>query len=859
MALNSYFIKQVILFTGLIFIVRSASSQKTTIIDTSSPAKATVIAGKQHQKGSLHNTLWGTHYRPEWATTVTVKKVNIDTLMGGLTPHKRGGGRQTKSLRMKDKNGREYVFRSVDKTFTKALDPIFRGTFVESVANDQVTISHPYGALTVPTLADAANVLHANPQLVFLLPNLRLDSFNAEFSNQLYLFEERPAGNEKDADNFGNADDVDDTEKMMEKLNEDNDYRVDQMAYVRARLFDMFISDWGRHEDNWRWAETKENGMHTYTPIPRDRDNAYTKFDGFIVGIGKSLAGLPYLQSIDYNIKDINGYNYLARYLDRQLANEPTLDDWLRIAKEMQAGLTDAVIEKAIHQLPAETYTISGPTLIELLKSRRDHLTEFADTYYHLLAKDVDVVATEKKEQFEITGLNDNEMKVEIFDMAKDGNKKSKPFYSRTFKADETNEVRLYGWNGKDIFNVSGDLPIELRLIGGPKEDVYNIASTKGGKIKLYDDHDNDLKNAGIAKLHLSEDSSIHAFDYKAFKNDKGGIHPGISYTNEDRIFVQLGYKIQKQQWRKEPFGYQLDFNANYSITQKAPSFQIKGIYNKLFGEWNLGFLAEYDFVRDQHFPGIGNNTVLLSDVKNYYFYRNREANASIGIDRKFGKFNSLNIAAIYQMVKVLPDAAGYISLHSLSDPTTFDDDHFAGARAVYAFDNIDSKYFPSKGIHFSSALEYTQNMKETDRTVTRLSGVFGFYVPIAKDFTLAIKTGAATLSGEPEFYQLNRLGGGSTLRGFLRYRFYGKTAFYNQNELQYNLNLKTYLYSGKLGLIALFDNGRVWQPGEKSDRWHSGAGGGIMIAPFNKISATVTYTKSNEDGRFNIRLGKLI
>jgi hypothetical protein len=175
------------------------------------------------------------------------------------------------------------------------------------------------------------------------------------------------------------------------------------------------------------------------------------------------------LQSIDYNIKDINGYNYLARYLDRQLANEPTLDDWLRIAKEMQAGLTDAVIEKAIHQLPAETYTISGPTLIELLKSRRDHLTEFADTYYHLLAKDVDVVATEKKEQFEITGLNDNEMKVEIFDMAKDGNKKSKPFYSRTFKADETNEVRLYGWNGKDIFNVSGDLPIELRLIGGPK------------------------------------------------------------------------------------------------------------------------------------------------------------------------------------------------------------------------------------------------------------------------------------------------------------------------------------------------------------------------------------------------------
>ena len=135
---------------------------------------------------------------------------------------------------------------------------------------------------------------------------------------------------------------------------------------------------------------------------------------------------------------------------------------------------------------------------------------------------------------------------------------------------------------------------------------------------------------------------------------------------------------------------------------------------------------------------------------------------------------------------------------------------------------------------------------------------MFGFYIPIAHSLTLAIKTAAATLSGEPEFFQLNKLGGGSTLRGFLRYRFYGSTAFYNQNELQWNFNIRSYLFNGKMGILALIDDGRVWQSGETSDKWHMGIGGGFMLAPFNKISITPTYTQSVEGGRINVRVGRL-
>jgi hemolysin activation/secretion protein len=211
-------------------------------------------------------------------------------------------------------------------------------------------------------------------------------------------------------------------------------------------------------------------------------------------------------------------------------------------------------------------------------------------------------------------------------------------------------------------------------------------------------------------------------------------------------------------------------------------------------------------------------------------------------------------------MVEVLNDQGKFISVnYAPTDKTIFTADNFAGARADYDYTSVNHKLFPSKGVHFSTGVEFKQNLKQRDRSLTTFSGTFGFYVPIAPSLTLAVKTSGATITGKPEFYQLNRLGGGNTLRGFSRYLFYGKTAFYNQNELQWNFNVKTYIFSGKMGLLGLLDDGRVWQPGETSDKWHAGVGGGLMIAPFNTLSFTVTYAKSNQDSRLNLRVGKLL
>ncbi|MEM6830492.1 MAG: metallophosphoesterase, partial [Bacteroidota bacterium] len=76
---------------------------------------------------------FGEHFRDEWKTTVRFPVVFLDTLKGGLTPIRQGGGFQTKSLRLVDQNGRQYVLRSINKDASKVVPSFLRGTFADVV------------------------------------------------------------------------------------------------------------------------------------------------------------------------------------------------------------------------------------------------------------------------------------------------------------------------------------------------------------------------------------------------------------------------------------------------------------------------------------------------------------------------------------------------------------------------------------------------------------------------------------------------------------------------------------------------------------------------------------------------------
>ena len=844
----------------LLFTYLFTSGQDDQLIRSLPEGSKIVVAGKKYDRGGLHNFFWGKHYRKEWGIPVKVRTINLDTIYGGLTPIKKGGGRQTQTLRLEDKEGRQYVLRSIDKTFGGALPDIFHGTFVEQIANDQVSVAHPYSALTIPSLAEQAGVYHTNPVIVFLPTTKSLGEYDKDFANKLYLFEERPDGDWSKAPFFGKSEKIVGTENILEKVLEDNDNIVDQEAYVRARLFDMFIGDWGRHEDQWRWAKFDVEKLNVYRPIPRDRDQTYTLFDGLLVGMGAGSPQVGFLQSFDYTIKDLKKYNYQARHLDRRFANEPSLDTWIKIAGDLKDKLADTAIEHAILKLPPEVYPVSGPTLIAKLKSRRDKLVEYAKDYYAFLAKEVDIPGSKKNELFEINGATPAETLVNIFRLTEKGEKKEL-LYTRIFKAEETSEIRLYGIGGNDRFVVYGNpgKDIRIRLIGSAQKDSFIDKSSGPAQknILLYDNAENHFSKDNHFKYKLSSDSFIHRYEYDGYTYSRSGITKGISYSNEDEIFLSLGYSIMNHKWRKDPFASKHSIKVNYSLTQKSFSAQYSSVFTGLIGKADLVLAADWDDVRSYHYPGVGNNTIISNADKNFYRTRFREYRGAVGLQRKYGQYFKTGINVFYEGFQVYKDGNKFIS--SSTDPSIFNTKEFAGAEWSYNIENIKGKVIVEKGGKLEGRVSYTENLKDKARHFLKYSQMAGYIFSLAKGLTLGIKASAQWLDGDAEFYQLPSLGGGNTLRGFLRRRFFGKTAFSNQNELQWNFKFRSYLFNGTLGLLAIFDQGRVWQPGETSDLWHRAAGGGLMIAPFDMFSITGSYCRSNEAGRFNIRLGHLL
>ena len=83
------------------------------IFSQNSDSTISVSAGKQYKAGWFYNVFFGKHWRDVWTTSVETKILNLNTFVNGLTPHKKGGGFQTKSLRFKGNDNQYWKFHFV--------------------------------------------------------------------------------------------------------------------------------------------------------------------------------------------------------------------------------------------------------------------------------------------------------------------------------------------------------------------------------------------------------------------------------------------------------------------------------------------------------------------------------------------------------------------------------------------------------------------------------------------------------------------------------------------------------------------------------------------------------------------------
>ena len=164
----------------------SINLNETHVLDLDS---ITVVATTQYQANSFKKFMQGRHYRKAWETPIKVPVLNMNSYRNGLTPIKKGGGKQTKSLKLSSKDSFVYSLRSVNK-FPQPLVPDFAKKIgLSNIVIDGISAQHPYAALVVANLSSQIGLLNTHPQLYFVPKQNGLNTYNDEFGNKLYLLE----------------------------------------------------------------------------------------------------------------------------------------------------------------------------------------------------------------------------------------------------------------------------------------------------------------------------------------------------------------------------------------------------------------------------------------------------------------------------------------------------------------------------------------------------------------------------------------------------------------------------------------------------------------------------------------------
>ncbi|HEY0057597.1 MAG TPA: hypothetical protein VGB56_00595 [Flavisolibacter sp.] len=434
-------------------------------------------AGTEYRAGFVQELLLGRNWRREWETPVQVAQVSLDTLRGGLWPYAKSGGGESRSLRLRSKSGKEYALRSINKSRISVLPPLLQFTPYGALVQDGVSMSHPFAAFALHPMMAAAGIPHTRPVLVYVPKQTALDTFNALYGNDLYLLEEKAEGDWSSAAHLGSFRRFMDTESVKDSLRKNNRIKADQHAFIKARLFDILISDVDRHAGNWNWG-VQESGKVIFTPIPGDRDQAFFTHNGLLSKLTLALTRRRWMQSFRNKISNVATLTSYDQKLDKFFANEMASVHWQAAASHLQIELTDSIIEASVRQLPQEVFAVSGPEVIRKLKIRRTDLRAYAEKYYRFLAKSVDINGSEGKEWFEVSRGQGKEIVVAVYSANGIGVRESTPYYQRLFHPGETKRIRLYGAGGDDVFKgLEGDASISIKFSPASNKSHYAIKS----------------------------------------------------------------------------------------------------------------------------------------------------------------------------------------------------------------------------------------------------------------------------------------------------------------------------------------------------------------------------------------------
>lgn len=794
-----------------------------------------------------HRKWFGENYRKEWAADTKLPVLKLSQLHGGLTPTQQGGGFQTKSLRLVDPSGKEWVLRNVIKNMEFLLPESMRETFAKDVIMDALSAQHPYSALIVPPLADAAGVPHTNPVIGVVAPDKNLGIYSGDFIDRICLLEERePLGKS------------DNTPKMYKTLKKDNDNTVDTAVYFKARLLDLLIGDWDRHEDQWRWAYKKDKKENKrYQPVPRDRDQVLHVVDGVFPAIAASKSLMPRLHDFDGTIKKVNYYFMAGSKINANFFNQYDYDQWMQLTRAFVHNITDSVLEAALRRLPESSYRMRHDQLLRQFKERRDHMPEAMATYYRFFNRIVDIQTSDKNEQVQIKDTDNGGLLVTIHKISQSG-KIEQELFHRVFDPAVTKELRLFIHDGDDSVVIHNTTPVKLRIVGQKNSKNYLVENSRK-HIRIYGKNKAVTINGeatGKVWERLRSDSANTSYIPTNLYNRVQYL-PNAAINRDDGLMLGLSVRFINQSFRKTPYGNLQELSFRHAFSTGAFHFGVKSEWLHALGNADIVINAQlYAPDNTQNFFGLGNNTEYYKE-KGISYYRSRFTLLNVMPQLRWRKEEgtSFSIAPLFQMYSFdQKDNTGRLIttpsfVHSYDSSSIRNTKYYTGLSVAYTKDGRNNRLLPSSGGYFNITIQGFKGLNTYSRNFAQAVTEVSVYKKIDPRgvFVVSDRLGGGATLGNAPFYQSLFLGGQDNLLGFRQYRFAGEQLLYNNFRIRIKLmDIASYILPGQLGLTGFFDAGKVWAKGYDSNVIHTGVGGGIYFSPAQLfvVQALAGYSK---------------
>jgi Omp85 superfamily domain len=844
----------------------------------------TIIPGEQYAAGGFYKFWFGEHWRDVWTTPVKVEILDLDNYAGGLTPIRRGGGMQTKSLQFKGKDGKIWKFRSVDKDPSKVLPEDLRESIAENIVKDQISSANPFAPLVVVPIMNAVGVFEAEPKLVYLPKDERLGEFKDEFGGILGFIEEHPSEGEEDEPGFENALDVKGTYNLLDFLAKKRSQKIDALEFLKARLIDILLGDWDRHMDQWRWAKYDEatNGDYEkiWKPIARDRDQAFSKYDGVFPFVAAYL--VPQLNHFGEEYPQIEDLTWNGRFLDRRILTGLDKKTWDSVTVNVQLCISDEVIDEAVKRLPPEVYNICADEINSKLKSRRDNLQWASNEFYGLVNKFADIFCSDEDDYVEVKRMDDHSTIVSVFKRDKNsGAKKENPLFHKIFDNEITIDLRIHLNDGDDKAYVYGECskgPV-IRIVGGKGKDEFVDESIVHGyflsftpfsavqrRTYFYDSGKNSILKQGQGTVYDSyewPEPNDEQQKYEPQQLDRGHnwlLVPIVGLDTDYGLTIGGGIQLNKYNFREVPQEYMQQITASYATRFGNFAAAYEADFYSLLRGGRLNLLIEATQQLVTRYFGYGNETTFDINLENNDYYK---------VDQEL---ITVFPTMYYNLNKSLTGSLGISFIQSKTSVqndtllTSFKYEDYGlgkispfGIHLGLEFDGRNSQDYPTEGYYLKlNGRLFPEIISDSEGFYFTGFDFRSYLTPEFISFTtIALRAGGSKVYGKYPFYAGATVGGKNSLRGYNDKRFSGDAALFGQAELRFFVTQLNLILKSKIGINLFAESGRVFIENDSSDKWHPSYGLGLWVSYLNSTIIGSTYVAFSSDRTtFNLGLG---